>query len=239
MPLLWLVPATASFIPDLCCTDNVFVLSPPHRSENNFDMELELEALLEVCRQSCCTWEALDLFANGFAVINLSCPLWSHPCNLQADGRADEGMPDMALPGNSLALTKEQPGLVPSALETKVQQSAPELNRDAAPAHCIPEPVHLGPVVEVSNISSPLTLPRLFGRMLSESPSVYFQDGPKDPPESAQEAAKDAPAAPEPAAVKAAPSVPAKRRGIAVSKVRQRRILRKSPSIQGVMRERY
>ena len=64
----------------------------------------------------------------------------------------------MTLPGDSLALTKEQPGLVPSALETKVQQSAPELKGDAAPAHCIPEPAHLEPVVEVSNISSPLRL---------------------------------------------------------------------------------
>ena len=159
MSLLRLVPVAAPSIPDLCChTDTAFILSPPHRSENNFDMELELEALLEVCRQSCCTWEALDLFANGFAVINLSCPLWSHPCNLQADGRTDEGMPDMALPGNSLALTKGQPELVPSALETKVQQSAPELQRDAAPALCIPEPACLEPVVEVSNISSPLRL---------------------------------------------------------------------------------
>ena len=74
MSFLWLLPAAALFIPELCCTDNVFILSPPHRSENNFDMELELEALLEVRVQSCCTCGALDLSANGFAIIIQSCP---------------------------------------------------------------------------------------------------------------------------------------------------------------------
>ena len=178
MSLLRLVPVAAPSIPDLCChTDTAFILSPPHRSENNFDMELELEALLEVCRQSCCTWEALDLLANGFAVINISCNLWSHPCNLQADGRTDEGMPDLTLSGNSLALTKEQPELMPSALESKVQQSAPELKRDAAP-----EPAHLEPVVEVSKINSllRLCLGSLVGCFLS-LPLCTFRMAPRIP----------------------------------------------------------
>lgn len=58
----------------------------------------------------------------------------------------------MAPPDNSLALSKDQPEIMPPPSESKGQRSALEPEEDAAPGHCVPEPLHLEAVVEARKV---------------------------------------------------------------------------------------